>query len=90
MGFVLTMWTIWGLVFLFFIAARVYSSRLSRDEDDQLILQDSSGILKAEQAVILGKINRFKPIQAASTWALGAGTLLVVAYYIHDMINQFK
>lgn len=90
MGFVLTMWTIWGFVLLLFIAAKVYASSLSRDEDDQLILQDSSGILKAEQAVIIGKINKFKPIQMAATWALALGTLFVVAYYVHDMISQFK
>jgi hypothetical protein len=90
MQFVLTMWTVWGLVLLLFIAAKVYASRLSRDEDDQLILQDSSGILKAEQAAIMGKINRFRPIQMAATWALGAGTLLVIVYYVHDMISQFK
>jgi hypothetical protein len=90
MEIVLAMWTIWGVFLLLFIAAKLYSSRLSRNEDDQLILQDSSGILKAEQAAILGKINKFRPIQVAASWALGAGSLLVVAYYIHDMVSQFK
>jgi hypothetical protein len=84
------MWTLWGVVLLLFVAARVYSSSLSRDEDDQLILQDSSGILKAEQAVIIGKINKFKPIQMTATWALALGTLFVIAYYVHDMVSQFK
>lgn len=90
MGFVLTMWTLWGLVLLLFISAKVYSSRLSRDEDDQLILDDSFSQLKAEQAAIMGRINKFKPIQMAATWMLAAGTLFVVAYYVHDMISQFK
>jgi len=90
MPFVLTMWTIWGLVLLLFIASKLYASRLSRDEDDQLILQDSSGILKAQQDAIIVKVNKFKPIQVAATWALGAGTLLVIIYYVHDMISQFK
>jgi len=90
MGFVLAMWTIWGLVFLLFIAARVYVSRLSRDEDDQLILDESFGHLKAEQDAIIGKLNKFKPVQSAATWSLGAMTLIVVVYYVHDMISQFK
>ncbi|MGP8253947.1 MAG: hypothetical protein ACLQHF_18110 [Terracidiphilus sp.] len=90
MGFVLAMWTIWGLVLLLFIAARVYSSRLSRDEDDQLILDDSFSQLKAEQAAIMGKINKFKPVQLAASWALAAMTLFVAVYYVHDMVSQFK
>lgn len=90
MGMVLTMWTIWGLVFLLFIASKVYASRLSRDEDDQLILDESFDHLKAEQAAIIGRLNKFKPVQSTATWSLAAMTLIVVVYYVYDMISQFK
>jgi hypothetical protein len=84
------MWTIWGLAFLLFICAKVYVSRLSRDEDDQLILDESFSQLKAEQDAIMGKLNKFKPVQSAATWSLGLMTLVVVVFYVHDMISQFK
>ncbi|HTW81344.1 MAG TPA: hypothetical protein VME23_17490 [Terracidiphilus sp.] len=90
MPFVPAMLVIWGVILVFFLAVKVYASRLSRDEDDQLILDDSFGHLKAEQDAIMSKLNKFKPVQLTATWALGAATLFVVIYYVHDMISQFK
>jgi len=90
MSFVPAMWVIWGALVVFFIAVKLYVSRLSRDEDDQLILDDSFDHLKAEQAAIVGRLNRFKPVQATASWALGAMTIIVVGYYVYDMISQFK
>jgi hypothetical protein len=80
----------WGVFVLFFIVVKIYASRLSRNEDDQLILQDSSGVLKAEQAAIMGKLRSFKPVQLTATWALAVATLGVVVYFVLDAINQFK
>jgi len=90
MSIVPVMLIIWGALFLLFIVVKIYVSRMSRDEDDQLILQDSSGVLKAQQAAIMGRLNKFKPVQLAVTWALAAMTLIVVVYYVHDMLSQFK
>jgi hypothetical protein len=83
-------WIVWGALFLLFIVAKMYASRMSRDEEDQLVLQDSSQNLKLQQAAIMGRLNKFKPVQLTVTWALGAMTLFVVVFYVHDMISQFK
>jgi hypothetical protein len=90
MTFVPAMLTIWGSLVLFFIGVKVYAARLGRNEDDQLILQDSSGVLKAEQAAIATRLHAFKPVQLIATWALVLSTLFVVAYFVHDAISQFK
>lgn len=90
MTFVPAMWIGWGIILFVFIAAKVYASRISRYEENQLILDESSNQLKTEQAAIAGRLNKFKPVQMTTVWLLGAGTLFVVAYYIHDMVNQFK
>jgi hypothetical protein len=90
MTFVPAMLIVWGVFFVFFVAARIYAARLSRDEDDQLILQDSSVQLKAEQTAIAGMVNRFRPVKLTATWALGAMSLFVAIYFVRDMINQFK
>jgi hypothetical protein len=80
----------WGVFLLFFIVVKIYASRLSRNEDDQLILDDSFDHLKAEQAAIMNKLKSFKPVQLTATWAFAAATALVVIYFVHDMINQFR
>jgi hypothetical protein len=90
MPFVPAMWIGWGLILALFIAAKVYASRISRYEENQLILDESSNQLKTEQDAIAGRLNKFRPVQITTAWVLGAGTLFVVAFYIHDMINQFK
>ncbi|MFZ0303466.1 MAG: hypothetical protein WAL75_12300 [Terracidiphilus sp.] len=90
MLFVPAMWIGWILILAFFLGAKVYASRISRYEETQLILDESSSQLKTEQDAITGRLNKFRPVQMTTVWLLGAGTLFVVAYYIHDMINQFK
>jgi hypothetical protein len=84
------MWIGWGLIVFLFIAAKLYSSRISRYEETQLILDESSTQLKAEQDAISGRLNKFKPVQMTTIWLLGAGTLFVVIYYVRDMVNQLK
>jgi len=89
-AFVPIMWAVWGAVVLTFIALKVYSGRLARDEDDQIVLDDSFNHLKAEQAAIMEKVHRIEPIQRTTMWVAAAMTLFVVGYYIFDMINQFR
>jgi hypothetical protein len=84
------MWIGWILILVLFIVAKLYASRISRYEENQLILDDSSSQLKTEQDAIAGRLNKFKPVQMTTIWLLGAGTLFVVVYYVHDMINQLK
>jgi hypothetical protein len=84
------MWIGWGLIVFLFIAAKLYASRISRYEETQLILDESSTQLKAEQDAISGRLNKFKPVQMTTIWLLGAGTLFVVIYYVRDMVNQLK
>jgi hypothetical protein len=90
MTFVPAMWIGWILILVLFIVAKLYASRISRYEENQLILDDSSSQLKTEQDAIAGRLNKFKPVQMTTIWLLGAGTLFVVVYYVHDMINQLK
>jgi hypothetical protein len=90
MTFVPAMWIGWCLIVGLFIATKIYASRISKYEETQLILDESSTQLKTEQDAITGRLNKFKPVQMTTVWLLGAGTLFLVAYYIHDMINQFK
>jgi hypothetical protein len=84
------MWTVWGVLVLLALALYLYRSRLTRDEDDQIFLDDSFGQMKAEQDAITTKVNKVEPFVKISLWLVGVGTVFVVGYYIWDILNQFK
>jgi len=90
MSFVPVMWVVWGLLVLAFIISKLYTSRLSRDEDDQLILDDSFDQVKNEQAAISSRLSKAQPIQRALLWIVIAASILVAAYYILDAVRQFQ
>jgi hypothetical protein len=89
-GFVPVMWSVWGVLVLFLVALKMYNSRLTRDEDDQLILDDSFSHVKAQQDEIMVKIHRLEPLMRLSFWVVVAATLFVIGYYIVDFMQQFK
>jgi hypothetical protein len=84
------MWSVWGALVLLLIILKMYNSRLTRDEDDQLILDDSFNHIKAEQDMLMAKIHKLEPIMRVATGLAGAATLFVIVYYVLDMISQFK
>ncbi|MGP8175020.1 MAG: hypothetical protein ACLP7O_10795 [Terracidiphilus sp.] len=89
-GFVPVMWMVWGVLVLFLLALYLYQSRLTRDEDDQIILDDSFDRVKTEQAAIVEKVKKIEPLVRLAMWLAGAATLVVIGYYIMDFIKQFK
>lgn len=89
-GFVPVMWMVWGVLVLFLLALYLYQSRLTRDEDDQIILDDSFDRVKTEQAAIVEKVKKVEPLVRLAMWLAGAATLVVIGYYILDFIKQFK
>jgi hypothetical protein len=68
----------------------LYRSRLTRDEDDQIFLDDSFSHERTAQAAITAKVQKIEPVLRASIWLVAAATLLVIAYYIWDIFVQFK
>ncbi len=89
-GIVPIMWSVWGLLVVLMIILKIYTGRLSRDEDDQIVLDDAFDHVKAEQAAIMAKVNKLEPVRKASLWLVGLASLFVVGYYVLDIINQFK
>jgi len=89
-GFVPVMWSVWGAIVLVLVALKLYSGRLSRDEDDQIILDDSFNHVRSEQAAIIEKVHKIEPIQRVTMWVAVAMTLVVIGYYVFDVFSQFK
>jgi len=81
---------VWIACLLFTAIMYVHRSRLTRDEEDQIFLDESFSHEKAAQAAIVDKVNKIQPIVRASVWMAAGTTVLVVVYYIYDIFNQFK
>ena len=84
------MWSVWAGLVVIMAGLFLYRSRLTKDEEDQIFLDDSFSHEKSAQAAIIAKVNTIQPILRAATWVVGAATLFVVGYYIIDVFNQFK
>lgn len=90
MTFVPVMFSVWGALLLLFIALKLYAARLARDEDDQIMLNDSSSNMKTEQAEIVARVGKIEPLQRIVLGLVGAMTIFIIGYYILDIIRQFN
>jgi len=90
MTFVPVMWSVWGALVVILAAIWLYRSRLERDEEDQIFLDDSFSHERAEQAAIVAKVSKVQPILRSAMIVVGVATVFVIGYYIYDIVNQFK
>jgi hypothetical protein len=89
-GIVPVMWIVWGALVLIMLALKMYSGKLTRYEDDQLILDSAFDHIKAEQAAIMARVHRIEPVRRVSLWLAVAATTFVAGYYAIDVMSQFK
>jgi hypothetical protein len=90
MTLVPVMWTVWGVLAAITAALYLYRTRLERDEEDQIFLGDALDHERVEQEIIVAKVNKIEPALRVSLWLVGAATLVVIVYYIMDIINHLK
>lgn len=90
MTFVPAMLIVWGFTVLIMIVTLMYRSRLGRDEEDQLFLDDSFSQAKAEQAAIAARVQKVQPLVKGSEILAGVATLFVIGYFVVDIFNQFR
>ena len=82
----MVMWSVWGLLALVAAAISIYRSSLTRDEDDQIYLDEAFDHEKAAQEAIIAKVNKIEPAMKMSLWLVGGASLLVLLYYICDIV----
>lgn len=90
MSFVPAMWTVWAILALVVAGVHFYKSRLERDEDDQIFLDDSFDHMKVAQAAIVQKVHAIEPVERVALWLAVAATLFVIGYYIVEVIHQLQ
>ena len=84
--FVPVMWSIWCVLVASVAALHVYRSNLTRDEEDQIFLDESFEHEKQAQAAIVTKVNKVEPVLHGLQWAVAAVTLIVIGYYLYEMV----
>lgn len=84
------MWVIWSVLAAITAALYIYRSNLTKDEEDQIFLDDSFDHEKAAQAAIVAKVNKIQPLLRVALWVMLVATLFVIGYYIMDFVSQFK
>lgn len=89
MTIVPVMWIVWGLLVLCTAGLYIYRSSLTRDEEDQIFLDDSFQHEQAAQAAIIAKVQRVQPLLRVALILAGIATLFVIGYYVMDIARQF-
>jgi hypothetical protein len=86
MTFVPVMWIVWSALVVVTAALYVYRSNLTRDEEDQIFLDDSFEQEKLAQAAIVAKVTKVEPMIRVSQWLVLAMTVFVLVYYVRDIL----
>jgi type VI protein secretion system component VasF len=89
MTFYPVMLSIWGVLAVVVAALFLYRTSLTRDEDDQIYLDDAFQHEKAAQEAIIAKVNKIEPALRISLWAAGTVTVLLVVVYFWSLIAEF-
>ena len=76
---------VWIACLLFTAIMYLYRSRLTRDEEDQIFLDDSFSHERTAQAAIAARVQKVEPVVRLSVWLTGAAVLLVIAYYVWEI-----
>ncbi|MGA9129840.1 MAG: hypothetical protein WB425_17020 [Terracidiphilus sp.] len=83
------LWALWGVLAAIAAALYLYRSSLTRDEDDQIYLDDAFVHEKAAQEAIVAKVNKIEPALRLSLRLVAAATVIVFVNFIWGMVAQF-
>ena len=89
-GIVPIMWAVWGALVIIMLALKIYTGRLTRDEDDQLVLDSAFDHVKSQQAALMAKVEKIEPLRNTALWLVIVATVFVIGYYAFDVVQQFK
>lgn len=84
------LWSIWTAIVVIFAALYVYRSSLTRDEEDQIFLDDSFDQEKVAQEAIVARVNRVQPYVRIASWLVAACSLFVIGYYVLDIYKKLS
>jgi hypothetical protein len=80
------MWSVWTVLVVVMAALHVYRSSLTRDEEDQVFLDDSFEQMRSAQASIVARVSKVEPALHVAQWAVVGMSVIVLGYYAHDIL----
>ncbi|HTW62385.1 MAG TPA: hypothetical protein VMD55_11300 [Terracidiphilus sp.] len=86
MTFVPVMWIVWSFFVVIMAALYIYRSSLTRDEEDQIFLDDAFEHEKMAQSAIVARVTKVEPVIRVSQWLVIAMTMFVLVYYVRDIL----
>lgn len=86
MTFAPVMWVVWSLLVVVMAALHIYRSSLTRDEEDQIFLDDSFEHERSAQAAIVARVSKVEPVLRVAQWLVVGMTAIVLAYYVRDIL----
>jgi hypothetical protein len=84
----IVVWSVWVVFALFMTVLYIYRFALTRDEEDQIFLDESFDHEKAHQAAITARVAKVEPVVRVARWLVVAMTAVVIAYYVRDILLQ--
>jgi len=84
----IVVWSVWVAFAIFLAVLYIYRSSLTRDEEDQIFLDESFDHEKAHQAVIAARVAKVEPLVRMARWLVVAMTVVVIGYYVRDVMLQ--
>jgi hypothetical protein len=90
MTFAPVMWTVWSLLVVVMAALHIYRSSLTRDEEDQIFLDDSFEHERSAQAAIVARVTKVEPVLRVAQWMVVGMTVIVLAYYVRDILAHLN
>ncbi len=83
-------WSVWGAVVVLMLSLHIYRGSLEKNEDDQIFLDDSFDHERTAQMAIVAKVQKVEPALRVAKWLALAMTVVVVFYYIYDILGQLR
>jgi phage shock protein PspC (stress-responsive transcriptional regulator) len=83
------MWIVWVVFVVFMAALYIYRSFLTKNEEDQIFLDDSFDKEKAEQEAIIARVAKVEPLVRVAWILVVAMSIMVIVYYVRDILLQF-
>jgi hypothetical protein len=80
----------WGVVTGIFLILLFYRSTLTRQEDDQLFIDESSSSRATEQSQLIAKVNRINPLVKMVGATSGVMILAIAGWAVYLGLNSVQ
>jgi len=81
---------LWGIVTGIFLILLFYRSTLTRQEDDQLFIDESSASRATEQSQLIAKVNKINPLVKLVGATSGLMILAIAGWAVYIGLNSVQ